>query len=392
MITRRIAWTLWSASIAFAAVGAALVLVSLDAPVPDNWGFRGFWFLVGPLFATVGLLVARRQSRNALGWILLVAGLTSSIDGFAQEYALRAVILTPGALPGGVAVAWLASWVWLFSSGPLMTFVPQLFPTGRSLTPRWRPLLLGGAGFIVFGFFMFGLRPGPAENAVFVDNPLPATGALAAARDALEVPLGALMALIVAVSGATLVVRFHRARGIEREQLKWAASSAALCAIAFAAMVVSGTSKASQVAMVGALMTIPVAMGIAILRYRLFDIDILINRALVYGATTAGIAAVFFGGIILFEAVLRPITSGSEVAVAISTLGVLALFQPLRRRVQQAVDRRFYRARYDAARTLDDFSARLRDEVDLDAVRSDLVSAVRDTVQPVHASLWLRSE
>jgi len=390
MTARRLAWTLWSASIVFASVGAALVLVSLDAAVPDNWGFRGFWDVGGPLFATAGLLIARQQSRNALGWILLLAGLGSSFDGFAQEYATRAMVLTPGALPGGVVIAWLASWTWLFSSGPLLTIVPQLFPTGRPLTPRWAPLLWGGVGFVVFGFFLFGLRPGPAENAMFVDNPLPATGALAAARDALEAPLGALMAATVAASGATLVVRFHRARGIERQQLKWAASSAALCAMAFVAMVATGTSKASQIAMVGGLMTLPVAMGIAILRYRLYDIDVLINRAIVYGATTAGIAVAFFGGIVLLQALLRPITSGSELAVAASTLASLALFQPLRRRMQDTVDRRFYRARYDASRTLDEFSVRLRDEVDLDAVRVELVQAALRTVQPAHASVWLR--
>jgi hypothetical protein len=389
---RPLAWTLWSLAIVLSAIGAALVLVSLDANVADNWGFRGFWDLTAPFFATAGLLVARRQPRNALGWILLVAGLTAGFGGFAQEYAFRAVVVAPGSLPGAVAVAWLASWTWLFSSGSLLTFVPQLFPTGRPLTPRWRPLLLGGVAFILFGFFLFALHPGPAENATFVDNPLPATGALADARTALEVPLGALMALIVAASGATLVVRFHRARGIERQQLKWVASSAALCAVAFGVMLATGTSKASQIAMIGGLMTIPVAIGIAILRYRLYDIDVLINRTLVYGATTGGIALAFVAGIIVLEAILRPFTGGSEIAVAASTLVSVAIAQPLRDRMQGAVDRRFYRSRYDAARTLDTFSVRLRDEVDLDAVRSELVAAVRDTVQPAHASLWLRSE
>jgi hypothetical protein len=163
-----------------------------------------------------------------------------------------------------------------------------------------------------------------------------------------------------------------------------------LCALAFVGMLATNTSKAGQVVMVTGLMTMPVAIGVAITRYRLYDIDILINRALVYGATTAAIAAAFFGGIILLQALLSPITAGSEVAVAVSTLASLALFQPLRRRVQDAVDRRFYRSRYDAARTLDAFSVRLRDEVDLDAVRGELVAAVRETVKPAHASVWLR--
>ena len=390
MTARRLAWALWSAAIALSAIGAALVLVSLDAAVPDNWGFRGYWDVVAPFFATSGLLIARRKPRNAIGWMLLVAGLSSGFGGFVQEYATRAVIVAPGSLPGAVALAWIGSWSWTFSSGPLLTLVPQLFPTGRPLSPRWRPLVWAGASFIPLGFFLFGLRPGPTENATFVENPVALSGALAGVREALEGPLFVIIALTVAASGASLGVRFRRASGVERQQLKWVASSAVICGMAFVAMVALNTSKAGQLMVIVGLMTVPIAIGIAITRYRLYDIDVLINRALVYGATTAGIAAAFFAGIIVFEALLRPITSGSEVAVAISTLGVLALFQPLRRRVQETVDRRFYRSRYDAARTLDDFSARLRDEVDLDAVRADLVNAVRDTVQPAHASVWLR--
>jgi hypothetical protein len=138
----RIAWLLWSVSLALAGAGAALVLISLDSAVPDNWGFRGYWDLAAPFVATPGLLVARRQPRNAIGWILLVAGLASGFGGFVQEYATRAVIIAPGSLPGAVALAWIASWTWAFFAGPMLTLVPQLFPTGRPLSPRWAPLLL----------------------------------------------------------------------------------------------------------------------------------------------------------------------------------------------------------------------------------------------------------
>jgi len=200
------------------------------------------------------------------------------------------------------------------------------------------------------------------------------------------------MILVVLASGAELVVRFRRAHGVERQQLKWVASSGMFCALAFGVMVASGTPKASQVLMVAAFTSMPIAIGIAITRYRLYDIDVLINRALVYGSTTASIALAFFAGIVVLQALLRPLTSGSEVAVAVSTLISVALFQPLRQRVQDAVDGRFYRSRYDAARTLDTFSIRLRDQVALDAVRGDLLEAVRETVQPAHAALWLRSE
>ena len=391
-VARRVAWALWAAAVGLAAAGAALVLVSLDAQIPDNWGFRGYSDITAPAFATAGLLIARRQPRNAIGWLLLVAGLATGFGGFVQEYATRAVIIAPGSLPGATALAWIASWSFAFFAGPLLTLIPQLFPTGRPLTRRWTPLLWCGAAFVPLTLFLFGLRPGPTENAAFIENPLGLRGALADARATLEAPLGALMALTVAASGGALALRFRRARGVERQQLKWVASSAGFCALAFAVMLASNTSKPGQVLMIAAFVTMPVAMGIAILRYRLYEIDVLINRALVYGATTGAIAVAFFAGIVVLQALLRPLTSGSEFAVAASTLVSFALFQPLRRRIQDVVDRRFYRSRYDAARTLDAFSVHLRDEVALDAVRADLLAAVRDTVQPVHASLWLRAE
>lgn len=391
-VNRSLAWIVWSAALAFAAVGGALVLTSLDASVGDNWGFRGYSVLVAPAFATAGLLISRHHARNAIGWLLLVAGVASAFGGFVQEYATRAVIIAPGSLPGAVALAWIASWSFSLTVAPILTLIPQLFPTGRPLTRRWTPLLWAGAAFVPLAFFLFGLRPGPAENAEFIDNPLALTGVFADARTALEPPLGMFMILVVLASGAELVVRFRRAHGVERQQLKWVASSGMFCAVAFGLMVASGTSKPTQVLMVVAFTTMPISIGIAILRYRLYDIDVLINRALVYGATTAAIGVAFFAGIVTLQAILRPLTGGSEIAVAISTLASVALAQPVRGRIQRFVDRRFYRARYDAARTLDAFSARLRDEVDLDAVRSGLVQAVRDTVQPAHASLWLRPE
>ena len=390
MPRRLVAWALWSAALAFATAGATLVLISLNASVPDNWGFRGYWDLAAPTFATAGLLIARRQQGNSIGWILLVAGVSAGFGGFVQEYATRAVIIAPGSLPGAIPLAWIGSWSWTFFAGPMLTLVPQLFPSGRPLGPRWSPLVWSGPAFVLMAFFLFSLRPGPTENAGFIDNPIAVRGTLADLRAGLEIPLSALMFLAVAASGAALAVRFYRAKGAERQQLKWVASSAVICAIAFGGMVVSGSSKPSQVLMVAGFMTMPVAIGIAILRYRLYDVDLLINRALVYGATSTGIAIAFFAGIVVLQALLRPLTSGSELAVAVSTLLSFALFQPLRRRVQDGVDHRFYRSRYDAARTLDEFSARLRDEVDLDAVRVDLVNAVRDTVQPAHASVWLR--
>jgi hypothetical protein len=192
------------------------------------------------------------------------------------------------------------------------------------------------------------------------------------------------------------VIRFRRSRGIERLQLKWFFYAVGVVLLAFAILFPLariGVAIPSEIYFFTfnfSFMLIPLSVGIAILRYRLYDIDRLINRTIVYGVTTGAIGLLFFGGIVALPALLRPLISASEVAVAASTLVSFALFQPLRSRVQHAVDRRFYRARYDAARTLDAFSVRLRDEVDLDAVRADLIDAVQHTVQPAHASVWLR--
>ena len=377
-------------ALALAIGGAALVLAGLDVTVPDNWGLRGYSDLATPITATAGLLIARRQAHNPIGWILLIGALSLGYQGFVQEYALRALVIAPGSLPGAAALAWVGSWSFALFAGPMLTLVPQLFPTGRPLTRRWVPLVWCGCSFIPLAFVLFGLRPGPTENAVFMDNPLGLRGAPEDVRAFVEPFLGAFMALTVLASGAALVTRFRRSVGVEREQLKWVTSSAVFCALAFAGMIASSTSKPSQVLMIIAFMTMPVAIGVAITRYHLYDIDVLINRALVYGSTTAAIGIAFFAGIVVLQSILRPLTGGSEVAVAVSTLVSIALAQPLRRRMQGVVDRRFYRSRYDAVRTLDAFSDRLREEVDLDAVRADLLRAVGDTVQPAHASVWLR--
>jgi hypothetical protein len=219
---------------------------------------------------------------------------------------------------------------------------------------------------------------------------------------ALHGPLGDLMLLVASrinivaplalVPPIALVVRFRRSRGVERQQLKWLTYTAAIAfGLALAAYAApAGPSAVLDVTSIFGIGLLPIAIGLAILRYRLYDIDIVIERTLVYGATTAAIAVAFFGGLVLLQAALRPITSGSELAVAASTLGSFALFQPIRRWIQQIVDRRFYRSRYDAARTLDAFAEDVRDDVDLESVRTHLIAATGRTMSPAHASLWLR--
>ena len=398
MRARALAWTLWTVAIVLAAIGGGLVLLTLDAPVPDNWGFRGYWDLLTPIIATPSLILALRVPRNAIGWILLVAAVSTGFGGAAQEYATYSVVVRPGSLPAAVAIAWVASWSFAFFAGALLALVPQLFPDGRPLTPRWRPLLGAAVVFLVGIVVVFGLRPGPLENASFIENPVATTGSWEELRVAVAGPIEFLTGALIVASGASLVVRFRRSRGVERQQLKWVALSASVIVIAMIGVLATtpttatNTSKPAQVFMIFAFATLPIAIAVAMLRYRLYDIDLIINRAIVYGVLSAFIAGAYVAFVVVFQTLLRPITSGSEIAVAASTLAVIALVQPLRGRIQSIVDRRFYRTRYDAARTLDGFATRLRDEVDLDSVRGEIVHVVESTVHPRHASLWLRGQ
>lgn len=343
----------------------------------------------------VGFVVATRRPANPIGWIFSAYALGTAVYMAAGGYAIRAFVIAPGTFPGGEWAAWLRQWGDRpLSALSLLAFL--LFPTGRLASPRWRPALVLPA-LTALGFTARAFVQGPL-GFLGIENPLGLGWLPRSVDDGIPGGIPLLVGSIVAA--AEIRERYRAAGPVERDQIKWLAIplAALLFAIAatFATFVsgipsdqgVNGTAITGLYGM--AQLAIPLCMAIAIVRHRLFDIDVLINRALVYGATTAGIAVAFFGGIVLLQTVLRPITSGSEVAVAASTLAGLALFQPLRRRMQAAVDRRFYRSRYDAARTLDAFSVRLRDEVDLEAVRAELVGAVREAVQPAHASLWLR--
>jgi hypothetical protein len=375
-----------------AAVGssvAALVFLALSASValPDVHGFRGATAIVAFTEGTLGLAIALRQPRNAVGWIFLVSGVFAGTYELALSYVAYALLVHPG-VPGAEWAAWIASWLWLPTTALVPTFLLLVFPDGHLPSPRWRPV----AWYAAFAIALFAgtaaLLPGPLPGLPSVRNPVSPFSGVVVLDDVL-VPLFALLLVAVILSVAALVRRFRRSRGVERLQMKWIAYAS--CVYVVAVTLDSNFSyKPFEVIDELLINAIPVAAGVAIFRYHLYDIDLLINRTLVYGLTTAAIGTAFFGGIVLLQGLLRPMTGGSEIAVAVSTLVSFALFQPLRARLQGVVDRRFYRSRYDAALTLDEFSERLRDEVDLDAVRGGLVAAVRDAVQPAHASVWLR--
>ena len=296
---------------------------------------------------------------------------------------------------GAQYAAWLSSWT---GPGLLLAaaFLFLLFPDGRLPSRRWR--LVAWIAAIGSSLTALGVAfaPGPLEARRSIANPIGIGGTLGGVVEVLGVVGAIILNLGVLLSGISLILRLHRARGVERQQLKWFVYSAAMMGGGFVASFLFSSDLVNSIAWaLGVLgfMVLPVATGIAILRYRLYDIDRIINRTLVYGPLTAMLALVYFGGVVGLQAALRSLTGQeSTLAVVASTLVIAALFNPLRRRVQGLVDRRFYRRKYDAAKTLAAFSARLRDETDLDTLANDLVEVARGTVQPAHVSLWLRPE
>jgi hypothetical protein len=384
----RLAFVLTAAGMACVIGALVCIALSWNVQLPDSWGFRGYAVIHAVGFLGIGAVVARRRPGNAIGWLLLSSGVIAAVGAFGLEYGAFAIVGRPVALPVGYFGAWLGSWIWVLYVAGSVPFILLLFPNGQLLSPRWS--LAGGAAILssLVTVAHMALKPGPLQNAAYADNPFTPLSAETTGT------LGAIgVALILPVMGSaawSLVGRFRHATGAERQQIKWLAFSAApVVTVGFASAILP--DKLGQVLFVFLLLCVPGAVGIAVLRYRLYDVDVLINRTIVYGSLTAMLAAVYVVVVILLGAALRPFTSGSELAVAASTLATLALMQPLRRRIQANVDRRFYRSRYNAGRTLDAFSVRLRDEVDLGTVRDELLDAVRDTVQPAHASVWLRS-
>ena len=378
-MTRWLAWGLW-----IAIVGSFAFVVVTGAVAEDGEGNAVAYVVFILAFATVGALVASRQPRNPLGWLLLGAGLAYAIGGLTiSQHENHG--------PAPALVIWVSTWVWMAGIGPVATFGLLLFPDGRLPSRRWRAVawLAGAANALIIAGIA--LQPGRFEDDT-IENPL----GLAAAPglpDAMGVAGGAALAVALVCSIASLFARFRRARSVERQQLKWLTYAGVLVGVALGvvfaieAVVVQEALAISNTIVTLALAGVPVAMGIAILRHRLYDIDVVINRTLVYGALTATLAATYLGSVLLIGLALGQ----SGLAVAVSTLAVAGVFRPARARIQAAVDRRFYRRRYDAARTLEAFGGRLREELDLEALGEDLRGVVAETVQPAHVSLWLRT-
>ncbi len=383
-------------------VAAAMIAVFFTAMVPAvvlaeiNGNFHAdtvSLLLAFAAFMGVGALVVGRHPSNAVGWVFSAIGLLASTGVAAQEYAEYAYVTRPGSLPGAIGAAWYASWYWLPLIILTLLFTVLLFPTGRPLSPRWTPVLWVAATATASMTVLAALNPtiDLQDEDYSVPNPIGVKAVGDVEENAVGGVLSGIVLLCSVASIVSLVIRFRRSRRDERQQLKWFTYAATLVVfLAVAEELLPFTELGDWVfGVVVALL--PVAAGIAILKYRLYDIDRIINKTLVYGAVTALLGLGYAGGVLLAQAVL-PVSDDSPAVVAITTLAVVALFRPLRSRVQSFVDRRFYRRRYDAARTIESFGSRLRQETDLDSLSTELLGLVKDTMQPAHASLWLRKQ
>ena len=382
------AWGLWALTVIAAA--PTLVLASLSEP--SSARDTAVVALVILAFSTVGALVASRRPENPIGWLFLAGASCWLLGELALEYAVYALITAPGTLPAGAWAGWFGGWVrgmgWLI----IVLFLLLLFPTGRLPSPRWRPVLWGAVLFCVFFTAVIWLAPTSADlRLTFVSNPL---GLELPIMNALMEVLYLVLPLTLVVSGAAVIVRFRRSGGDERQQLKWFAYAVAVMVSLFLfwfSLALAGLVPADALLWTVPLLGLPAGVGVAVLRYRLYDIDRIINRTLVYGLLTAVLALVYASSVVALQRVFIALAGeDSQLAVVASTLAIAALFNPLRRRVQSFVDRRFYRGKYDAQRVLAEFSTTLRFGTDLGKLDAGLISTVRETVQPAHVSLWLR--
>jgi hypothetical protein len=399
MSTRTAAWLAWSLaalSVMMFVAAIALHVLARSVDSPGEWSTLGavgrvLSFVPFLAFPLVGALVASRRPRNWVGWILLADGLLWTFGAVLDSYRVYG-LARPGSVPFSGAVHALGQWLWVPAVGLFAVYLILLFPDGRLPSRRWRPLAWFSGAVMVLLSAGIG-KPFGLEQYPWVSDALPVVLAL--------------LPLCILASAVSLVLRYRRAGTEVREQIKWVAFAALFVGVQFVIdigaslllvpMTASGREPAwlALLDQVGFIMFagVPIAVGIAVLKYRLYDIDVIINRALVYGSLTATLVALYFGGILVLQRLFVALTGQqSTLAVVASTLAIAALFNPLRRRIQGFVDRRFYRRKYDASKTLETFSAKLRDATDLEALSGDLKAVVGETMQPEHVSLWLRPD
>jgi hypothetical protein len=398
----RITWSVCGFSLTLTAL--SLVLLALHLSHPDVPTFE-YWVevtVVATSTSLMGAFIASRRPQHPIGWLFLAIGFLGAIDHFCGQYATYALLARSGSLPAGEAAAWVRTWIWFVAYSGIGALLLLVFPDGRLPSRRWRAFAWLVPIVSLVGSTVVAFAPGAVDGLGPVQNPLGIQGLEMAGRGGTVEAVETFLLLPLEVGAvASLVVRLRRSRGVERQQVKWLAyamvvtvAGGALTYVVYDLVRVpwwiwwSGFSLL-MVGLVGQ----PVAVGVAVFRYRLYDVDLLINRTLVYGVLTAILVTFYVGGVVFLQYAFRAVAGqGSTLAIVASTLAIAALFTPLRRGIQAFIDRRFYRKKYDARKTLEGFSATLRDETNLEALNEQLVGVVRETMQPAHVSLWLRPD
>lgn len=377
-----LAWSLLAITVVGVVVGQVLERAtdSLDGSLAEEIAL----LVAFMAFPVVGTLIASRHPRNAVGWLLLGIGLLTAALVVASGYTRYGLVLHPDwNLPATTLGAWIENWAWLPLLSTITTLLFLLFPTGRPPSRRWRPVVWIAGAHISLITVLSMLEEKLRGDGFLIDNPIGISGL----GDVEEMSLLLLPLFpLVLLCASSLIFRYRSASYEERQQLKWVAVAAFLFAVGTTVGEILQLPTILFPLFLGAL---PASIAVAMLKYRLYDIDLIINRTLVYGGLTALLATTYFGIVVLLQGVI-PAAGDSDLTIAGSTLAVAALFRPLRTRLQGFIDRRFYRRKFDAQRTLESFSSRLRDDVDLDHLSADLLGVVRETMQPEHASLWLR--
>jgi hypothetical protein len=394
MTLRRITWlglALWLLSLAFVALTLLLLVLNRShANVIRAGTALDVDLAVALTFPTVGAWIAVHRPTNAIGWIFCAIGLFQGAATFGYQYALYALLTNPGVLPAGQLAVWISAWAWAPGVGLTGTFLLLLFPTGRLPSARWQPV--AWCAVVGITLIVVALMLAPADLLELpppIDNPL----AIQCGRTCLEgIWLTGLMlwGISAVAAVASLVLRLRRSRGEERQQLKWFVYTGLLTVGTYLSALLLGNPPIFEVLEVLVVPLLPLAVSLAILRYRLYDIDVIIRRTLVYSVLTLTLGLVYLGCILVTRTLVAPLTGSSDLAIVISTLAIAALFTPLRRRIQNLIDKHFYRRKYDAAKVLAAFGATVRDETDLDALTTEMLRVVDDTMQPEFVGLWLK--
>jgi hypothetical protein len=396
---RRLAAASWITTMTASLIAIGILVATRDTPVPTSWGFRGASSAFGLTCGTIGAIVALRRPDNLNGWLFCAIALFFAAEGLTNEYVIAGVFVVAGGLPLTTQLGWTLTWLWVPSLGIALIFLPLLFPSGHLVSPRWRAAAV--LGVIAIGLFTAAVAflPGPIQQATFLENPLAAPVDLQTYSTLVVGLTSAPLGIAIALGLGSLVLRFRRATDDARRQIKWFALATFIAGVTFAldliVRVVDGSrtiSKITEILVVVALLGLPTAAGMAILRYRLYDIDRIVSRTISYGVVTAVLVAAYVGAVLILQGPLGQITGGDTIPVAVSTLVVAAMFSPLRRRIQRIVDQRFDRGRFDAERTSAAFADRLREQLDLPMLTADLDSTVRLAIAPSYVRLWLRND